>query len=358
MISIRDQRPVHLQAQQEAPFISVIIPCHNGEAFICEAIESVRKQTHPHWELIVVDDGSTDGSSSVVEAYLADHRIQLVCHPTTQGTAATKNTGVSAARGEYVAFLDQDDLWTENKLELQINRFLSAREVVGVVCTGMLFVDGDMGVRDIFTGFEDRCREDLLKSLFLKPINSSSIMMVKKSIFSEIGLFNEALIGWDDYEFLFRSVGLFHLRYVREPLVIKRVYGNNMQNSSPVKNERYKVFDQMVYHYPFLREYRHIRDGIDTRYEGKALLTVGDRGAARRKLEVSMKRHPGSIYPMLLFLFSFLPCGALKRAMKHLDNLSSLTNSIRARNILRRGAFVTLVYDQLSRKQPTLKDLQ
>ncbi len=118
-----------------APLVSAIIVVRDGETFIGEAIDSILAQTLGDWELIVVDDGSVDRTARIVADYAAaDPRIRLVTHPdrANHGIAASRNRGISEARGAYVAFLDADDVWTPEKLEEQ-TRIMEADPELGLV---------------------------------------------------------------------------------------------------------------------------------------------------------------------------------------------------------------------------------
>lgn len=104
------------------PLVSILIPTFNSENFISEAIRSVQNQTYTNWEIIVVDDCSTDATLSlIVELALKDSRIHYSKLDVNSGTGAARNLALAAAKGQYIAFLDADDLWKPNKLELQIN---------------------------------------------------------------------------------------------------------------------------------------------------------------------------------------------------------------------------------------------
>lgn len=106
----------------ELPLVSIIIPIYNSEKFIAEAVESVQKQTYHNWEIILVDDCSTDNSSSIVlEMMQKDERIQFHRLNTNSGTGIARKLGVSKASGRYISFLDADDLWKPKKLEKQLN---------------------------------------------------------------------------------------------------------------------------------------------------------------------------------------------------------------------------------------------
>ena len=100
--------------------VSIIMPVRNGEAFLAQAIESVRRQTLADWELLIVDDGSTDASAVIAERAAADDPRIRVLHSEHRGAGAARNQGLQAAAGEFVAFLDADDLYEEDKLAFEV----------------------------------------------------------------------------------------------------------------------------------------------------------------------------------------------------------------------------------------------
>ncbi len=101
--------------------VSVITPTFNSEQFIAKTITSIVEQTYQHWELIIVDDASTDKTRTIIEAFAKkDNRITLITHAQNQGAGIARNTAVKNAKGDYIAFLDADDLWRPNKLEIQL----------------------------------------------------------------------------------------------------------------------------------------------------------------------------------------------------------------------------------------------
>lgn len=101
--------------------MSVIMPCYNGQKFIGQSIESVIKQSYKNWELIIVDDCSTDNSFEIVSAYTkACSRIKLIRNKVNSGVAETRNSGIRIASGDFLAFLDSDDLWDPQKIEVQL----------------------------------------------------------------------------------------------------------------------------------------------------------------------------------------------------------------------------------------------
>lgn len=104
-----------------ANLVSIIMPSYNTGRFIKETIESVLKQTHSNWELIIVDDCSTDNTDEIVGQYLADKRIRYIKNDTNSGAAVSRNRALREAKGKWIAFLDSDDLWEPDKLQKQIS---------------------------------------------------------------------------------------------------------------------------------------------------------------------------------------------------------------------------------------------
>ena len=114
------------------PTISVIIPTYNRAHLIGKAVKSVLSQTYQDFEIIVVDDGSTDNTEEIVKSF-TDYKIYYICHKHNRGASAARNTGIKASRGEYIAFLDSHDEWLPEKLDKQIKTFNSESSEVGVV---------------------------------------------------------------------------------------------------------------------------------------------------------------------------------------------------------------------------------
>lgn len=109
----------------EAHLVSIITPSFNSEKFISDTIQSVQNQTYQNWEMIIVDDGSTDNTVSIIEEFLHDNRIQLHQLDQNSGTGIARNTAISLAKGRYIAFLDSDDLWKPEKLQKQVEFMIS-----------------------------------------------------------------------------------------------------------------------------------------------------------------------------------------------------------------------------------------
>jgi glycosyltransferase involved in cell wall biosynthesis len=316
---------INKKTEPVEPLISIIIPCYNGEKFIGDAIDSVINQTYQNWEIIVVDDESTDNSKKIVDKYRTDQRIKYVQHDANKGIAKTKNTGIRLARGDYLAFLDQDDIWLSNKLEMQVNCFKNHHEDVGMICTGMIFTDEKLKSQIIFRGFKDDNQKEMVKSLYLQTTNSSSIMMIKKKCFYRVGFFNEELYGWDDFEMWMRIASQYKIKYIREGLVKKRMHTENVQKLPKVQKEAKKVFDLTIQLHPFLETYRAEKEARIIYSEALTLMKQKEIEKAKLKLKETMKR--GHVVAKAFFLFILIFFFG-NRAIWVKDRLSVLRNSL------------------------------
>lgn len=193
------------------PLVSIIIPTHNSGGFIAETISSVRAQTWPTWEAVVTDDGSTDDTVEIVRRLAAeDQRIVLVENAAMGHAGANRNRGLDAARGDYVAFLDADDLWAPEKLEVQLG-VIQGREKPGAVFSPAEdFNDGPVPFQRFFYNAPpppDRMEQ--YRQLLLKGDHySTSSLLLTREFVEEIGRFSEAddLRSGQDTDFLARAI--------------------------------------------------------------------------------------------------------------------------------------------------------
>ena len=182
------------------PQVSVIVPAFNAEATIVEAVQSVRRQTFVDWELIVVDDGSTDDTEKRL-ASIDERRVRIVAGP-RHGVARARNLGIEHARGELITFLDADNLWTADKLARQVAA-LHASPAAGAAYSWTAFIDHTG--RFLFTKeachFEGRVYADLLVTFFLA---SGSNVMARKRCLTSVEGFDEAMEPVEDWELWLR----------------------------------------------------------------------------------------------------------------------------------------------------------
>jgi glycosyltransferase involved in cell wall biosynthesis len=216
--------------QQNAPLISVVMTSYNHERFISEAIESVLNQTFPNFELIIVDDSSTDRSKEIIkQCQQKDSRVKTIFHPSNKGISTTINDGFSAARGRFVAYTNSDDLWTPEKLEKQIcilqqNPDLIVWSDASIIDangneTGQLFTQMQKAIQRQKSGFILR---ELIRSNFI--CGQSTIFETK--ITRQIK-FDQRLTYLNDYKFMIDVAKKHHFYFIPKPLVKYRIHGDN-----------------------------------------------------------------------------------------------------------------------------------
>jgi glycosyltransferase involved in cell wall biosynthesis len=296
--------------QSSKPKVSVIIPCYNGEKFIGDAIKSVLTQTYKDWELVIVDDGSTDNSCEVVESYLNNDKVRLVKNTYNKGIAKTMNKGIAVSTGDFIAFLDQDDIWHPRKLELQLQKFVNERDNLGLVGCGMVFIKNDK-YRGIFRINDKKSLDQtrILTKIFLTNTNSASIMMLKRDCLKEVGLFDESLIAWGDFEMFFRVAKFYKIGYVNRLLVKKRVHSEsaNVKLRKEIRNEAKKIFPLICDYHPFLKSYLPLNEGRIVL--GEAIKSLPDKQykqARQLSLKVILYDPRLRIISKLVYLLSYL----------------------------------------------------
>lgn len=187
-----------------SPLISVIIPVYNGEKTIEETIASLLQQTYSNWELIVIDDGSSDRTPILIQDILAQHpQIQgsLVSYPQT-GACASRNRGAALAQGKFLAFLDADDVWTADKLELQLEALQNSPGAkVAYSWTDYIDITGKFLYPGGHATHQGNVYEYLLLSNFLE---NGSNALICRDAFRNVGGFDESVTGVDEWDLFIR----------------------------------------------------------------------------------------------------------------------------------------------------------
>lgn len=200
------------------PRVSVIVSSYNYGRYIGAGLESVRRQTFADFECIVLDDGSTDDSVAVVQRFLNDDRFQLV-QQKHGGQSRAKNRGIALARGDFLAFLDADDVWEPTKLARQLALF-EERPELGVVFTRRRLIDADGRPRP---GGTAPPPEPTVEAMYRQNFICFSSAMLRAGVPEHIGRFDERLGLAIDYDFWLRVARFYPIACVDEPLVRYRV---------------------------------------------------------------------------------------------------------------------------------------
>lgn len=275
------------------PLVSVVLPTYNRAGLLARSIGSVLAQSVRDLELVVVDDGSRDNTRDVVAAF-GDPRIRYV-HRSNGGVAAARNTGVSAARGKYLAFQDSDDEWLLDKLERQLATLESTDGSAMCVC-GMMRIMGSRRIGQRIFSYP-RAPSDWKSGLDHRRVIRSAVAytqswLVPRQSVLDVGGFREDLSIWDDWELLIRLSMRLDIRLMKEPLVISE----RMEDSLSLDTNRFLHDMELI-----LRDYsRHLQQFPDEHahlYYLHALrfFRAGQSHAARTAIRCSLRYAPVKI---------------------------------------------------------------
>lgn len=211
------------------PLVSVIVPVHNGERHLGEALESVLVQTRGDLDVIVVDDGSKDGTRAVVESF--GDRVRCVARSTARGSGAARNLGVAHARGRFVAFLDHDDRWAPDKLERQLEAFAADPDLDLVFGHVMAFLSPDLDAR---VAARLVCPEEP------RPARQAGTLLARLETVRQVGEFDTERQGADFLGWLLRADER-GLRYVilRDTVLWRRLHSENHSLRNPAASHDY-----------------------------------------------------------------------------------------------------------------------
>lgn len=216
------------------PQVSVIIPTYNRSWIIKEAIDSVLAQDYKEFELIVVDDGSTDHTSDVLDS---SRNVIKVLSQKNKGVSAARNRGIAEASGQFIAFLDSDDLWLPQKLSAQVEFFNQTPNAL--ICqTEEVWIRNGLRVNP-------KKRHKKLSGMIFKPslelcLVSPSAVMIQRSLFDRVGEFDETLPACEDYDLWLRISCRFPVHLIDRPLIIKRG-GHDDQLSSRAGLDKFRI---------------------------------------------------------------------------------------------------------------------
>ncbi len=210
--------------------VSVIMPTYNRAHMIIEAIDSVLGQTFEDFELIVVDNYSSDNTESVIKSY-RDKRIKYYKYHNHGRVSASRNYGIKKSSGEYIAFLDDDDLWMPEKLEKQV-RLLNSNRELGLVYSDRYFIKNGQTViiEQPFGGLKP-FRGNVFNEILGVCVIPTLTVMVRREVLDRVGLFNLDYIISQDYDLWLRIAEYYPIDFTEEPLAKYRIHGDNFSRS-------------------------------------------------------------------------------------------------------------------------------
>lgn len=198
------------------PKVSVIIPTYNRADFLNKCVNSVLEQTLEDYELIISDDASTDRTKQYVES-ISDPRVVYICNKTNRGVAATRNSALKISRGEYIAFLDDDDEWLPEKLSLQLDKIEKSPPDVGGIYTGVSYLDLELG--KVTSVSDPHIRGDIINDILPENFLVTSSLLFRKSCFKKLGVFDERFPFGEDFDMWIRIASRYKFDFISEPLV-------------------------------------------------------------------------------------------------------------------------------------------
>jgi len=320
-------------AQINMPLISVVIPVYNGEKTIKETIDSVLNQTFSDFELLVINDGSQDSTLTIVST-IQDPRLKVFSY-TNAGLSATRNRGISLAKGKYISFIDADDLWTSDKLESQLKALQENPEAaVAYSWTNHIDESGQFlrsGPQQTFNG-------DVYARLLLEDfIGNGSNPLIRAQAFAEVGNFDESLLAVEDWDMWLRLAARYHFVAVPSAQILYRVFVGSMSfNVRKMEVASLRVIEKAVAAAP--KAVGHLKQvSLANRYKyltWKALDGIPDHHravTAIRLLWHTLRNDPPLLYKRIVWkvllksaIALFLPPQATLALLQKMGRLSNL----------------------------------
>jgi glycosyltransferase involved in cell wall biosynthesis len=306
---------------QAIPTLSVVIPCYNAERYIAATIESVLAQGHASLEIIVVDDGSADGSVALVRAAFPQVRLEQQANA---GVAAARNRGIALARGEWIAFVDADDIWLPGKLEAQFAH-MAALEGCRMSytswqvwpCTEPRPAPGyaeELAARamdPVWRGPSGWIYPELLLDCWVW----TSTVLAHRSLFDEVGVFDTGLRVGEDYDLWLRLSRVTPIVRVAQPLALYRIHPASITKSVPTENYRARVIGRALSQWGLRApdgrsaDPRAVQRLLAKSWSdyGGTHLQAGNAGLARRAAWTALGTDPMHLPGWKVFIKSLLP---------------------------------------------------
>lgn len=284
------------------PKVSVVIPAYNAMTYLPETLESVLKQTFNDFEVIVVNDGSTDETEQWI-SQVKDPKVRLISQK-NQGLAGARNTGITHAQGEYIAILDADDLWEPDKLEKQV-RVLDENPEVALVYTWVGFIDENGN----HTGrlFKNRAEGDVWEELTQHNIvECGSVPLIRRSCFDTVGLFDRNLGSYlEDWDMWLRIAANHQFKVIQEPLVYYRQLSSSASRNWEAMDRSFqmvieKAFSNAKPELMYLKNQSYGRTSLVLAWKALQSQTKDYQTAAK------FRKRAISYYPQLLFSKEFV----------------------------------------------------
>jgi len=283
--------------------VSVIIPCYNAARFLPLAIESVLAQTCRSFEILIIDDGSTDDTSRIAASYGDQLRY---FYQENQGAAAARNLGILRARGEFIAFLDADDIWLPTKLDMQLQLF-ERDPSLGAIYTDCYSIDENGERTGMYLKRKLSNSRDRAEEIFIKDFIPNSSLIIRGSCFDIIGVHDETMLLSEDEDLKIRIADRFPIGYIEIPLAGWRQHGGNKSLLVEKLKEAFKHdTDIECRKVPRLERLREEKRAVLFENCGLLFIHAGNARSARKEFLRAIRSHPRRFRSYLLYLLSLL----------------------------------------------------
>lgn len=243
--------------------VSIITPTYNRRDFIVDAIESVIAQTYSDWELLIVDDGSTDDTKDLITPYLQDPRISYT-YQSNHGQAYARQQALKSAKGQYVAFLDSDNLWLPERLEKEIVQ-LDANPDIDV-CYGDLITIDEQG-NELSRENMKRYSGDIAPLMIRQNFVSMNTTLIRKEAIERVGGFRSSVARGDDYDLYLRMSAESKFLYIKEYLAKYRVMENQISSNKEARfTSDFEIINHFIRNYPSAMSKLKWWRGLSSRY--------------------------------------------------------------------------------------------
>ncbi len=291
-----------------SPLVSVVLPTYNYARYLPESVGSVLSQTYPHYEVIVVDDGSTDNTKDVLNPFM--QRIKYIKLEQNKGLPVARNTGIQSARGKYIAFIDADDFWLPEKLQTEIEYFDKQRNA-GMVYSKHVNIDENGRVIDADVKKRLPSGNIFIQLFSEQNFVIASSVVVRKNVFETTGLFDEQLVNCQDWDMWLRIAFYFNIAGINKTLV---KYRHNPHSLSKNRNNVLKyqkiIIDKMYNSFKDKENGLHeklYKKRLASHYAkvGRYYLRTGDKNRAHENFGLSLKNAPFNLRTIRYYLCTF-----------------------------------------------------
>ena len=287
--------------ENQEKLVSVIIPCYNAARFLPQAIESVLAQTCRSFEILIVDDGSTDDTAQLAASY--GDRIRY-SYQENQGAAAARNLGITRARGDFIAFLDADDIWLPAKLEMQLQLF-DRDPSLGAVYTDCYSIDENGEITGLYLKRKLSKKRDPAEEIFIKDFIPNSSMIIRRSCFDIIGVHDETMLLSEDEDLKIRLADRFPIGYINIPLAEWRQHeGNKSLMVGKLKESFKHDTDIECRKVPRLERLRRERKAVLSENCGLLFIHADNPSSARKEFLRAVGSNPLRFRSYLLYFLS------------------------------------------------------